>query len=116
MIGIVANIDGERLRLGGVIPARTIGAILIGLAILKLMQDASGAVVTALAGGAPLDPLARHVWITDLALEVPAMLLGGGLLWRHERLNSVCAPRCAPVDTTSRTQTAGRCGILPVDH
>lgn len=31
MIGIVANIDGERVRqrLGGVVPARTIGAILI---------------------------------------------------------------------------------------
>src|SRR4051812_22480978 len=117
MIGIVANIDGERLRLrlGGVIPSRTIGAILIGLAILTLMQDASGAVVTALASGAPLDSLARHVWIADLALEVTAMLLGG-LLWRHKRLDSVRAPCCAPVDTTPHTQAAGRCGILTVDH
>jgi hypothetical protein len=91
MIGIVASIDGEqvRQRLGSVIPARIIGALLIGLAILTLVQDASGAVVTALAGAAPLDPLARHVWIADLALEVPAMLLGGVLLWQHKRLGYV---------------------------
>jgi hypothetical protein len=91
MIGIVANIDGERVRqrLGGVVPARAIGAILIGLAVLTLVQDASGTVVIALAGGAPRDPLARHVWIADLALEVPAMLLGGVLLWQHKRLGYV---------------------------
>jgi hypothetical protein len=91
MIGIVANIDGEqvRQRLGGAVPARTIGAILIGLAMLTLAQDASGALVTALAGGAPLDPLARHVWSADLVLELPAMLLGGVLLWRHKRLGYV---------------------------
>ena len=91
MIGIVANIDGEQVRqqLGGVVPARTIGAILIGLAILTLAQDASGALVTALAGGAPLVPLARHVWIADLALEAPVMLIGGVLLWRHKRLGYV---------------------------
>ena len=91
MIGIVASIDGEqvRQRLAGGVPARTIGGILIGLAVLTLAQDASGAVATALAGGAPLDPLARHVWIADLALEVPAMLIGGVLLWRHQTLGYV---------------------------
>jgi hypothetical protein len=91
LIGVVASIDGEqvRQRCGGAVPARTIGAILIGLAILTLAQDASGAVITALAGGAPLDPLARHVWLADLTLEVPAMLLGGALLWRHKALGYV---------------------------
>ena len=40
-IGIVANIDGEqvRQRLGSVVPARTIGAILVGLPILTLAQE-----------------------------------------------------------------------------
>jgi hypothetical protein len=91
MIGIVASIDGERVRqrLGSAVPARTIGAILIGLAILTLAQDASGALLTALADGAPLDPLGRHVWVADLALEVPAMLIGGVLLWRHKALGYV---------------------------
>jgi len=90
-IGIVASIDGEqvRQRLAGIVPARTIGGILIGLAILTLAQDATGAVVTALASGAPFDPLARHVWIVDLAVEVPAVLIGGVLLWRHKSLGYV---------------------------
>jgi hypothetical protein len=90
MIGIVANIDGEQVRQRlGAVPARTVGAILVGLAILTLVQDASGALITALAGRAPLDPLARHVWIADLTLEVPAMLLGGVLLWQHKTLGYV---------------------------
>jgi hypothetical protein len=29
------------------------------------------------------------VWIADLALEVPAMLIGGVLLWRNKRLGYV---------------------------
>ena len=54
----------------------------MGLALLTVGQDAGGAVATALAGGAPIDPLARGVWIADLTLGVPAMLIVGGLLWR----------------------------------
>ena len=52
MIGIVASIGGVRQWLAGTVPAQTIGGILIGLAALTLAQDASGAVVTALAGSA----------------------------------------------------------------
>jgi hypothetical protein len=91
MIGIIASIDGEqvRQRLAGGVPARTSGGILIGLAVVTLAQDASGAIATALAGGAPLDPVARHVWIADLAVEVPAMLIGGVLLWQHQTLGYV---------------------------
>jgi len=90
-IGIVVSIDGEqvRRRLAGVVPARTVGGILVGLAFLTLAQDAGGAVVTALAGGAPIDPVAHRVWIVDLAVEVPAMLVGGVLLWRRETLGYV---------------------------
>lgn len=89
-IGLVLSIDGEhvRQRLANITPARTIGGILVGLALLTLAQDASGAIVTAVAGG-PIDPVARQVWIADLVLEVPAMLLGGVLLWRRERLGYV---------------------------
>jgi hypothetical protein len=90
-IGLVASVDGEavRQRLAGVVPARTVGGILVGLALLTLAQDAGGAVVTALAGGAPVAPLAQHVWIVDLAVEVPAVLVGGVLLWRREALGYV---------------------------
>jgi hypothetical protein len=91
IIGLVASIDGEqvRQRLAGVVPARTVGAILIVLALLTLAQDASGAVATALAGIVPIVPAARHIWIADLVLEVPAVFLGGVLLWRRETLGFV---------------------------
>jgi len=91
MIGLVASIDGAqvRQRLTDAVPARVVGGILVGLAGLTLAQDAGGALVTALAGGAPSNPLAQHVWIVDLALEVPAMLIGGVLLWRRATLGYV---------------------------
>lgn len=90
-IGLVASVDGDavRQRLAGVVSARTVGGILVGLAFLTLAQDAGGAVATALAGGAPIDPRARHVWTVDLAVEVPAVLAGGVLLWRRQPLGYV---------------------------
>ena len=90
-IGILASVDGEvvRQRLSGRVPARTIGGILVVLGLLTLAQDGRGAVLTALAGGASVDPGAHRVWIADLAVEVPAMLLGGGLLWRRRPLGYV---------------------------
>jgi hypothetical protein len=91
IIALVSSIDGEqvRRRLAGFVPARALGGILVGLALLTLAQDASGALATALAGSAPTDPLARHVWIADLAVEVPAVLVGGVLLWRRRQLGYV---------------------------
>jgi hypothetical protein len=91
IIGLVASIDGEqvRWRLAGAVPARAVGAVLVALALLTLAQDASGAFLTALADNAPIDPAARHVWIADLALDAPAVLLGGVLLWRRHPLGYV---------------------------
>jgi hypothetical protein len=91
IIGIVASIDGAqvRQRLTQSVPARVVGGILVGLAGLTLAQDASGALITALAGGAPAHPLAQHVWIVDLVIEVPAVLIGGVLLWRRATLGYV---------------------------
>jgi hypothetical protein len=91
MIGLVASIDGVQVRqwLADALPARTIGGVLMGLACLTLAQDASGALLTALVGDAPSPLLAQHVWIVDLAIEVPAVLLGGVLLWRRATLGYV---------------------------
>jgi hypothetical protein len=90
-VGSIASIDGRavRARLAGAVPARTVGGILVGLAVMTLGQDAGGAVSTALAGGGPAEPLARHVWTADLVIEVPAMLIGGVLLWRRAALGYV---------------------------
>jgi len=78
-IGLMSSIDGEevRRRLSGAVPARVIGAILVVLGILTLAQDASGALITALVDDAPGDPAARPVWIVDLALQAPAVIVGG---------------------------------------
>jgi hypothetical protein len=92
-IGLVASIDGDtvRQRLSGAVRPRVVGGLLVGLALLTVGQDGGGAVATALAGGAPIDPLARGVWIADLTLGVPAMLIVGGLLWRRVSLGYVAA-------------------------
>lgn len=88
LIALMSSIEGVavRRRLASTVPARVIGGILIGLALLTLAQDAGGALITALAEDAPVDPAARSVWIPDLALEVPAVLAGGALLWRRHPL------------------------------
>ena len=92
-IGLVASVDCDivRQRLAGAVRPRIVGGLLVGLALLTVGQDAGGAVATALAGGAPIDPLARGVWIADLTLGVPAMLIVGGLLWRRASLGYAAA-------------------------
>jgi len=92
-IGLVASIDGDavRQRLSGAVRPRLVGGLLVGMALLTVGQDAGGAVATALANGAPIDPLARGVWIADLTLGVPAMLIVGGLLWRRAALGYMAA-------------------------
>lgn len=92
-IGMVLSIDGDivRQRLSGAVRPKLVGGLLMGLALLTVGQDASGAVATALAGGTLIVPLARGVWVADLTLGVPAMLIVGGLLWRRVSLGYVAA-------------------------
>jgi hypothetical protein len=87
-IALLASIDGNgmRRRLAGAVPARTAGGILVALALLTIGQDAGGALATAVAGGGAVEPLARSVWTADLAVEVPAVLAGGVLLWQRRPL------------------------------
>ena len=90
---LVGSVDGDaaRRRLAGTVPPRIVGGVVAGLALLTIGQDAGGAAATALAGGASIDPLARGVWVADLTLGVPAMLIVGGLLWRRVSLGYVAA-------------------------
>jgi len=80
---LVAGIDHRRTRerLESAVPARRVGGLLIGLALLTIAQDASGAITTAVSGAAPDHPLARAVWSVDLSIEAPVVLVGGVLLW-----------------------------------
>lgn len=90
----LASIDGERVRkrLVGVVPARAIGAVLVALALLTLGQDGGGAMATVLGSAAPSIPIARHIWTADHLLEVPALVIGGLLLWKRERTGFVVGP------------------------
>jgi hypothetical protein len=83
IITLVTVIDHRRVRerLQPAVPARRVGGLLIGLALLTIAQDASGAITTAVSGAAPDDPLARAVWSVDLSIEAPVVLVGGVLLW-----------------------------------
>jgi hypothetical protein len=90
LIGLVASIDGEvvRRRLTGLVPTRTSGGILAGLAILTIVRQAA-LIVTALATQAPVDVQELAVWIDDFTVGVPAVLVGGILLWRRKALGHV---------------------------
>jgi hypothetical protein len=90
-IGVVTAIDGMavRQRLAGALPARMLGGLLVVLGFLTVAQDATGALTTALGNGAAASPLARPVWIADLAIEGPVMLMGGLLLWQRTALGYV---------------------------
>jgi hypothetical protein len=90
IIGIVASIDGEavRQRLSGVVPARTAGGILAGLAILLIVRQIA-IIVAALTSQTPVDTLERMLWIADVTVGCPALLAGGVLLWRREPLGYV---------------------------
>ena len=115
-IGLVASIDGAsvRQRLAGVVKPRLVGGVLVGLALLTAGQDAGGAMATALAGGTPIDPLARGVWVADLTLGVPAMLIVGGLLWRRASLGYVAAAGLLLSFGTTSVVIAGMLALQPV--
>jgi hypothetical protein len=93
VVVVVASIDGAtvRDRLAPVVPARVIGGLLLTLGALTLAQDGSAAVATALTGTSLADPPGRHIWTVDLTVEVPALLIGGVLLWRRAALGYVVA-------------------------
>jgi hypothetical protein len=130
-IGVVTSIEGGAVqqRLTRVVPARVIGGTLVSLALLTMAQDAVGAIVTALRSAPSIDPVARRVWVADLALGAPATLIGGVLLWRRAALGYVigAGPLCSfgvtPVElagmlalqpqlTGSRIDTATIVGLL----
>lgn len=90
-IGLVTGIDHRttRERLESAVPARRVGGLLIGLALLTIAQDASGAITTAASGAVPDHPLARAVWSVDLSIEAPLVLVGGVLLWLRRPIGYV---------------------------
>jgi hypothetical protein len=90
LIGLVASIDGHvvRQRLTGLVPARTSGGILAGLAILIIVRQIA-VIVTALTSQTPVDTAELSSWIADFTLAIPLLLVSGILLWRREALGYV---------------------------
>ena len=93
IIGLVASIDGEevRKRLNGKVPARTAGGMFILIAILFIAVDMF-LIVTTLASRAPVSSTSYASWVTDFTIQLPALLVVGILLWRHEAFGYVTAP------------------------
>ena len=87
LVSLVAAIDADAVarRLEGRVPARLAGGVLVALGLLFAVIDAAAA-LQALQGGAPLDPAQHAAWIVDLALECPALIAGGVLLWLRRPL------------------------------
>jgi len=84
-VSVLARMDRVRVRqhLAPTVPARALALVLLALALLTLGQAASGALAAAVASAVPVEPLPRHIWTTDLTVKVPALLIGGVLVWRQ---------------------------------
>lgn len=93
IIGLVASINGEavRLRLSGKVPTRTTGGMFILIAVLFMAVDMF-LIVTAIVSNASVSSTSYASWVTDFTIQLPALLVVGILLWRHEALGYVAAP------------------------
>ncbi len=93
IIGIVVSVDAPAVRdaLDGVVPRRFVGGFLVALAGLFIALW-TAMIVSTLVSAAPVDPIAHVVWTLDLTIQLPALLIGGVLLWRREPLGYVVAP------------------------
>lgn len=78
-------------QLAPAVSARVVGGLLVALAVVTVGQDVAGVLATVLTGGAAADVVARPVWSADLCIEVPAVLIGGVLLWRRHPLGYISA-------------------------
>jgi hypothetical protein len=90
LVGALAEpVLNEQLK--PAVSARVVGGLLVALAIVTIGQDVTGVVASASTAGGHVDLLARPVWSADLCIEVPAVLIGGVLLWRRHPLGYISA-------------------------
>ena len=90
IIGIIVSINSAevRQRLSGLIPAKTTGCILMSLAILVVVYQIVRIIIVLINQTTP-DNLERVLWIGDLVIGSPALLVGGFLLFRRRALGYV---------------------------
>jgi hypothetical protein len=90
LIGLMVSIDGQavRQRLMGIVPARTAGGILLGLAILTLLRQ-TALIATTVGSQALASPQELAQWIDDFAVGCPPLILVGLELCRRKALGYV---------------------------
>jgi hypothetical protein len=89
LICILLSINSEtvRQRLADFVPPRTIGGILVGIAILLIVRT-TFLIITALINHLAIDVVTLSTWITDF-LWSPALIVGGIMLWQCKALGYV---------------------------
>jgi hypothetical protein len=92
-VSVIARIDRELVhrRLATTAPARALALVLLALGLYTFGQAASGTLAAAVASTVPVEPLPRPVWAADLTVKVPALLIGGVLVWRRAPLGYAIA-------------------------
>ena len=89
LTGLVTSIDGKAVhqRLGGTVPEKLAGGVLVGLGLLFLLR-VIGVVVNALSSGVLPAETELAVNISDF-LTTPAWIIGGILLWQRKEFGYV---------------------------
>ena len=90
LIALVAAIDHQvvQQRVAGQVPARTGGGILVVLGIFIVLRQL-GMIIQALAGPAAVPAAEVALWIDDLVVACPALIVVGVQLWRRQPLGHV---------------------------
>lgn len=87
LIGLIVSIDQNAIKnmLIENIPNETFGGILIGLSIFIIIRQVA-LIINAILNNSIIDQQELAVWIDDLIIGSPIMLIGGYLLWKKRPL------------------------------
>ena len=87
LVGVVISVDRNALKeqLSTTVPAKVSGGILIGLSVLGIIRQVA-LIINALLNNLEVAPQELALWIDDLIIGSPAMLIGGYLLWTKRSL------------------------------
>lgn len=85
IIYLIADTDTQAVKnqIADTVPARTAAGIMLGLAALVTVRQLA-MIVQALVNQIDVDMLEIALWIDDFTLGVPALLIGGLLLWQKK--------------------------------
>lgn len=87
LIGIIVSIDQNAIKnkLIENIPNKTFGGILVGLSVFIIIRQVA-LIINAILNNSIIDQQELAVWIDDLIIGSPIMLIGGYFLWKKRPL------------------------------